>query len=44
VGENVEEVFGSYQRLLKLGSFRFEHPKQSREGGVEAGRASAPAR
>jgi FO synthase subunit 2 len=44
VGDNVEEVFGSYQRLLKLGSFRFEHPKHSQEGGVAAGRASAPAR
>jgi FO synthase subunit 2 len=44
VGDNVEEVFGSYQRLLKLGSFRFEHPKYSQEGGVEAGTVSAPSR
>ena len=26
VGENVEEVFGSYDRLVKLDTYRFEHP------------------
>ena len=31
VGENVEELFGSYQRLIKLDTFRFRHPKHSRE-------------
>ena len=35
VGSNVEEIFGSYQRLVKLDSFRYEHPihpKSSRVG------------
>ena len=27
VGENVEELFGSYQRLVKLDTFRYQHPK-----------------
>jgi FO synthase subunit 2 len=27
VGDNVEEVFGSYQRLVKLDTYRFEHPR-----------------
>lgn len=26
VGDNVEEVFGSYDRLVKLDTYRFEHP------------------
>ena len=26
VGDNVEEVFGSYNRLVKLDTYRFEHP------------------
>lgn len=26
VGDNVEEIFGSYDRLVKLDSYRFEHP------------------
>jgi len=26
VGDNVEEVFGSYDRLVKLDNYRFEHP------------------
>ena len=34
VGENVEEVFGSYQRLVKLDTFRFEHPRHARSAGV----------
>ncbi|MCH8800506.1 MAG: 5-amino-6-(D-ribitylamino)uracil--L-tyrosine 4-hydroxyphenyl transferase CofH [Chloroflexi bacterium] len=29
VGDNVEEVFGSYKRLVKLDTFRFEHPNHS---------------
>ena len=31
VGENVEEVFGSYKRLVKLETFRFEHPNRARK-------------
>ena len=31
VGENVEELFGSYQRLIKLDTFRFQHPKHSQK-------------
>jgi len=30
VGDNVEEVFGSYDRLVKLDTFRFEHPRYAR--------------
>ena len=26
VGENVEDIFGSYDRLVKLDTYRFEHP------------------
>jgi FO synthase subunit 2 len=29
VGDNVEEVFGSYDRLVKLDTYRFEHPRHS---------------
>ena len=28
VGDNVEEIFGSYKKLVKLDSFRFEHPNR----------------
>jgi FO synthase subunit 2 len=28
VGENVEEIFGSYARLVKLDTYRFEHPNK----------------
>ena len=31
VGDNVEEVFGSYHRLVKLDSFRFIHPRRAAE-------------
>ena len=34
VGDNVEEVFGSYKRLVKLDTFRFEHPNHSRGAKV----------
>ena len=30
VGDNVEDVFGSYDRLVKLDTFRFEHPRYVR--------------
>ena len=29
VGENVEEIFGSYRRLVEMDTFRFEHPNQT---------------
>ena len=38
VGENVEELFGSYDRLVKLDTFRFRHPKHSRERRPEGRR------
>ena len=31
VGENVEEIFGSYDRLVKLDTYRFEHPRYAGE-------------
>ena len=36
VGEDVEELFGSYQRLIKLDTFRFRHPKHSRQEDPKA--------
>jgi FO synthase subunit 2 len=33
VGDNVEEIFGSYRRLVNLDTFRFEHPKHNRQAG-----------
>lgn len=35
VGDNVEEVFGSYQHLVKLDTYRFEHPRRSSKQGQE---------
>ena len=35
VGDDVEEVFGSYRRLVKLDTYRFEHPKHAREAKVD---------
>ena len=35
VGDNVEEIFGSYQRLVKLDTFRFEHPRHTADTGAE---------
>ena len=35
VGENVEELFGSYRRLVKLDTYRFEHPRHAKEAGVD---------
>lgn len=37
VGDNVEEIFGSYNRLVQMEDYRFEHPRAQRE------RAAAPA-
>ena len=31
VGENVEEIFGSYNKLVQMESYRFEHPRAQRE-------------
>ncbi len=36
VGDNPEEQFGSYQKLIKMDSFRFEHPKYSDKAQTEA--------
>ena len=36
VGDNVEEIFGSYNRLVQMEDYRFEHPRSQRE------RAAAP--
>ena len=36
VGSNVEEIFGSYQRLVKLDSFRYEHPNHPKSSRVAA--------
>lgn len=35
VGENVEEIFGSYSRLVKMDTYRFEHPRHSSTLGIE---------
>ena len=34
VGDNVEEVFGSYNKLVKLDTYRFEHPRHAQRAGV----------
>ncbi len=34
VGDNVADVFGSYDRLVKLDTYRFEHPRHSRKAKV----------
>jgi hypothetical protein len=31
VGDNVEEIFGSYKKLVQLESYRFEHPRAERQ-------------
>jgi len=36
VGDNVEEIFGSYRRLVNLDTFRFEHPKRSQKAEAQA--------
>ena len=36
VGSNVEEIFGSYQRLVKLDTYRFEHPNHPKSPQVGA--------
>ncbi len=34
VGDNVEEIFGSYNRLVKLDTYRFEHPRHAQQISV----------
>ena len=36
VGDNLEEIFGSYQRLVKLDTYRFEHPRHTADSGAES--------
>ena len=36
VGDNVEDIFGSYNRLVKMDSYRFEHPSQTSVQEAEA--------
>ena len=31
VGDNVEEIFGSYNQLVQMEGYRFEHPRTARE-------------
>ena len=37
VGDNVEELFGSYQKLVNLDSYRFVHPRRIKLEAVGAG-------
>ena len=34
VGDNVEDIFGSYNKLVKLDTYRFEHPRHAQQAGV----------
>ena len=34
VGDNVEEIFGSYNKLVKLDTYRFEHPRYAQRVGA----------
>ena len=36
VGDNVEELFGSYKLLVQMDTFRFQHPRKSRKEDVGA--------
>ena len=36
VGDNVEEIFGSYNRLVKMEGYRFEHPRRASNTGAQA--------
>ena len=42
VGENVEELFGSYNLLVQMDKFRFQHPKYADRAPDQAGK-SVPA-
>jgi len=37
VGDNVEDVFGSYKKLVKLDTYRFVHPRRAAEAAATAG-------
>ena len=41
VGDNVEELFGSYQRLVNLDTYRFEHPNRAGRGAATATASAA---
>ena len=41
VGDNVEEIFGSYDRLVQMSDYRFEHPRAQRERAVANAGAAA---
>jgi FO synthase subunit 2 len=36
VGDNVEDIFGSYHRLVKMDAYRFEHPRKPPTRGAQA--------
>ena len=41
VGDNVEEIFGSYNRLVQMSDYRFEHPRAQRERAAAGAGAAA---
>ena len=43
VGDNVEEVFGSYKKLVKLDTYRFVHPRRAAEAVANAEQAAEAA-
>ncbi len=36
VGDNPEERFGSYQRLIKMDSYRYQHPKHAKQADQQS--------
>ena len=43
VGDNVEEIFGSYNRLVRMEGYRFEHPRRvSNAGASNSGSQARP--
>ena len=43
IGDNVEELFGSYHRLVKLDTYRFEHPNRVGQGAATSAASSGVA-
>ena len=43
VGDDAEEVFGSYHKLVKLDTYRFVHPRKAAEAKASAGQTTAAA-
>ncbi|MCH7712211.1 MAG: 5-amino-6-(D-ribitylamino)uracil--L-tyrosine 4-hydroxyphenyl transferase CofH [Chloroflexi bacterium] len=43
VGDDAEEVFGSYHRLVKLDTYRFVHPRKAAEAEASARQTAAAA-